>query len=42
MFDKAVNTCPFVFYSVPSWYISKELYDKFFSDDPFMLKCYHK
>ena len=28
MCDKAVDTCPFVFDSVPDWYNSQELFDK--------------
>ena len=39
--DEAVDTCPFVFASVPDRYITQELWDKVFSEDPFMLKYWH-
>ena len=39
--DEAVDTCPFVFASVPDRYITQELWDKVVSEDPFMLKYWH-
>ena len=37
MCDKAVDTCPFVFDSVPDWYMTKEMSDKVVSEEPFIL-----
>ena len=42
MRDKAVDTCAFVFYSVvfyPDGYITQNVYDKFVTKEPFLLKC---
>ena len=36
MLVKAVDTCPFVFDSVPDQYKSQEMCDKVVSKDPFM------
>ena len=41
MCDKAVDTCLFVFDSVPDWYITQELCNKVVSEDPCMLKYCH-
>ena len=40
MCNKAVGTCPFVFYFVPDRYVTQEICDKVVSKEPFMLK-YH-
>ena len=40
MCDKAVETCSFVFDSVPDRYKIHEMCDKAFSNDPLMLKYY--
>ena len=36
--DKAADTCPFAFGSVPDLYKSQEMYDKVVFKEPFMLK----
>ena len=36
--DEAVDTCLFVFDSIPDRYITQKLSDKVVSEDPFMLK----
>ena len=41
MCNEALNICPVVFASVPDWYLTKILCDKFVSEDPFMLKYCH-
>ena len=38
MCDKAVDTCPFVFYSVPNHYITQTFCDNVVSEDPFSVK----
>ena len=35
---EAVNTCPFVFDSIPGWCKTKKICVKVVSKDPFMLK----
>ena len=35
---EAVNTCPFVFDSIPDWCKTKKICVKVVSKDPFMLK----
>ena len=37
MYDKAVDTCPFVFDYVLDWYNTQEICDKFVSKDTFIL-----
>ena len=37
---KAVDTCPFIFNSVPDRYNTKEMFDKAVSKNPFMLKYF--
>ena len=40
---KTVDTCPFVFNSVPDRYNTKEMFDKAVSENLFMLKyCLHR
>ena len=39
MCDKAVDTCPFVFDSVPDRYKTQEMHDTVVSKEPFVLKC---
>ena len=41
MCDKAVDTCPFLFDSVPDQYITQELCDKGVSENSFTLKYCH-
>ena len=38
MCDKAVDTCRFVFLSIPEWYKAQNVCDKAFSEDLFELK----
>ena len=38
MYDKAVDTCPFVSDSVPDQYMTQEMGDKNVSKESFMLK----
>ena len=38
MCDKAVDSCPFVFDSIPDWCTTQKICDKAFSEDSFMLK----
>ena len=39
---KAVDTCPFVFDSVPDQYKTQEMCDKAFTNDPFMIYCLYR
>ena len=39
MWDTLVNTCAFVFNSVPNLYKTQEMYDRVVSEDSFMIIC---
>ena len=41
MYDNAVDTCPFLFDSIPDQYITQKMCDKDVSEDSFMLKYCH-
>ena len=38
MSDEAVDTCPFIFDSVPDRYKTQEMFNEAVSNDPFTLK----
>ena len=37
MCDNAVNRCYFAFYSIPYRYKTQEMWDRVFSEDPFLI-----
>ena len=41
MYDRALNTCAFLFDSAPDKYETEEMCDKVVSEDAFMLKYCH-
>ena len=40
MYDRAVDTCLFIFYSIPDRFKTQKMCDKAFSEESFILKCY--
>ena len=41
MYDRALNTCAFLFDSIPDKCETEEMCDKVVPEDAFMLKCSH-